>query len=30
MNKTQFNNMDAKNVEGFGSEWSRFDQTGIV
>lgn len=29
MNRTQFNNLDAKTVEGFGDEWSRFDQTGM-
>jgi ubiquinone/menaquinone biosynthesis C-methylase UbiE len=29
MNKAQFKNLDAKTVEGFGDEWSRFDQTGM-
>ena len=29
MNRTQPNNLDAKTVEGFGDEWSRFDQTGM-
>lgn len=29
MNRTQFNNLDVKTVEGFGDEWSRFDQTGM-
>ena len=29
MKRTQLNNMDAKTVEGFGDEWSRFDQTGM-
>ena len=29
MNRTQFKNLDAKTVEGFGDEWSRFDQTGM-
>jgi ubiquinone/menaquinone biosynthesis C-methylase UbiE len=29
MNRTQFNNLDAKTVEGFGDEWERFDQTGM-
>ncbi|MDE3021999.1 MAG: class I SAM-dependent methyltransferase [Pseudomonadota bacterium] len=30
MNRTQFNNLDVKTVEGFGDEWSRFDQTGMA
>ena len=25
----QKNNLDSKTVEGFGDEWSRFDQTGM-
>ncbi len=29
MNRTQFNNLDVKTVEGFGDEWSRLDQTGM-
>ena len=29
MNRTQPNNLDVKTVEGFGDEWSRFDQTGM-
>ena len=29
MNRSHFNNLDAKTVEGFGDEWSRFDQTGM-
>ena len=29
MNKTKLNNLDVKTVEGFGDEWSRFDQTGM-
>ena len=29
MNKTLLNNRDSKIVEGFGDEWSRFDQTGM-
>jgi ubiquinone/menaquinone biosynthesis C-methylase UbiE len=29
MNRTKDNNLDAKTVEGFGDEWSRFDQTGM-
>jgi ubiquinone/menaquinone biosynthesis C-methylase UbiE len=29
MNRTKCNNLDAKTVEGFGDEWSRFDQTGM-
>lgn len=29
MNRNQFNNIDSKTVEGFGDEWSRFDQTGM-
>lgn len=29
MTKTQANNSDPKTVEGFGDEWSRFDQTGM-
>jgi ubiquinone/menaquinone biosynthesis C-methylase UbiE len=29
MNRTQFKNLDAKTVGGFGDEWSRFDQTGM-
>lgn len=29
MNKTLSNNLDAKTVEGFGDEWSRFDQTSM-
>jgi ubiquinone/menaquinone biosynthesis C-methylase UbiE len=29
MKRTQLNNLDAKTVEGFGDEWSRFDQTGM-
>jgi ubiquinone/menaquinone biosynthesis C-methylase UbiE len=29
MKKTHLNNLDAKTVEGFGDEWSRFDQTGM-
>lgn len=30
MNKKRFVNLDAKTVEGFGDEWSRFDQTGML
>lgn len=30
MTRTQFDNLDAKTVEGFGDEWSRFDQTGML
>lgn len=29
-NKTQPGNVDAKTVDGFGDEWSRFDQTGMT
>lgn len=29
MSRTQSNNLDPKTVEGFGDEWSRFDQTGM-
>lgn len=29
MTRVEFNNLDAKTVEGFGDEWSRFDQTGM-
>lgn len=29
MNKSQFKNLHTKTVEGFGDEWSRFDQTGM-
>lgn len=29
MNRTPIANLDAKTVEGFGDEWSRFDQTGM-
>jgi SAM-dependent methyltransferase len=29
VNKNRFVNLDAKTVEGFGDEWSRFDQTGM-
>lgn len=29
MNRTQFKNLDAKTVEGFGDEWTRFDQSGM-
>jgi hypothetical protein len=29
MNKTELKNLDVKTVEGFGDEWSRFDQTGM-
>lgn len=29
MNKNRSVNLDAKTVEGFGDEWSRFDQTGM-
>ncbi len=29
MNKNRLVNLDAKTVEGFGDEWSRFDQTGM-
>ncbi len=29
MSEIPFNNLDVKTVEGFGDEWSRFDQTGM-
>ena len=29
MNSTKINNLDAKTVEGFGDEWSRFDQSSL-
>jgi SAM-dependent methyltransferase len=29
MINTKFNNSDSKTVEGFGDEWTRFDQTGM-
>jgi ubiquinone/menaquinone biosynthesis C-methylase UbiE len=29
MKRNHLNNLDAKTVEGFGDEWSRFDQTGM-
>lgn len=29
MREVQFSNLDVKTVEGFGDEWSRFDQTGM-
>jgi ubiquinone/menaquinone biosynthesis C-methylase UbiE len=29
MSRAQSNNLDPKTVEGFGDEWSRFDQTGM-